>query len=212
MTGRALGAVAAVLGLVALVTALVLVLTPPRSAAPASVALPSAGRLPSSNPAPAEPPPVRTAVPPGRHATVRLGRLKLDARVVHVRLRGSVMDVPNDPAEVGWWRDGAVPGAARGSAVLVGHVNYQGRSGAFAVLPRVRPGDVVTLTDPGRTYEVDAVRSYAKRDGLPQSIFRRDGPAQLVLITCGGSFDAASGNYRDNVVVYAVPAALTRNG
>jgi hypothetical protein len=28
----------------------------------------------------------------------------------------------------------------------------------------------------------------------------------LRLVTCGGSFDAAAGSYRDNVIVYADPA------
>jgi hypothetical protein len=50
------------------------------------------------------------------------------------------------------------------------------------------------------------VRTYPKETGLPASAFARDGAPRLVLITCGGPFDAATGNYEDNVVVYATPA------
>ena len=41
---------------------------------------------------------------------------------------------------------------------------------------------------------------------LPSSIYTRSGPARLVLVTCGGPFDARSGHYRDNIVVTAVAA------
>jgi hypothetical protein len=51
---------------------------------------------------------------------------------------------------------------------------------------------------------VASVRSYLKSK-LPTSVFRRTGPARLVLVTCGGPFDAATGHYRDDVVVTAVP-------
>jgi len=36
-------------------------------------------------------------------------------------------------------------------------------------------------------------------------LFARSGQPRLTLITCGGSFDAAGGSYRDNVVITAVP-------
>ena len=36
-------------------------------------------------------------------------------------------------------------------------------------------------------------------------LFRHDGTAQLVLITCGGSFDHRARAYRDNIVLVADP-------
>jgi hypothetical protein len=36
-------------------------------------------------------------------------------------------------------------------------------------------------------------------------IFARDGAPQLVLITCGGTFDRTIRSYEDNVVVTAEP-------
>ena len=35
-------------------------------------------------------------------------------------------------------------------------------------------------------------------------LFDRDGPPRLVVLTCGGAYDARNG-YRDNVVVIAEP-------
>jgi hypothetical protein len=50
------------------------------------------------------------------------------------------------------------------------------------------------------------VQTYPNRTGLPSSILTNDAPEQLVLITCGGPFDQNTGNYEDNIVVYASPA------
>jgi hypothetical protein len=33
---------------------------------------------------------------------------------------------------------------------------------------------------------------------------------RLVLVTCGGPFDASTGNYLDNIVAFAVPVAAKR--
>ena len=45
-----------------------------------------------------------------------------------------------------------------------------------------------------------------RKAALPTSIYTRAGSPKLVLVTCGGPFDAKTGHYRDNVVVTAVPA------
>jgi hypothetical protein len=89
-------------------------------------------------------------------------------------------------------------------------VNYAGRNGVLSVVPRLRPGDVVTIhvfaDAEARRYVVDRVRYYDKHPGLPASIFEQNGPERLALITCGGTFDSGTGNYDDNVVAYAHPA------
>ena len=59
----------------------------------------------------------------------------------------------------------------------------------------------------GRTtyrYEVAALRSIAKA-GLPDALFRRGGPHQLVVITCGGAYIPEAGGYQENLFVVAVP-------
>jgi hypothetical protein len=118
------------------------------------------------------------------------------------------LGVPDDPAEVGWWRDGALPGSAAGTVVLDGHVDtHADGPGALFRITALRPGDAVQVRAAGGEYGyvVSAVRRYPKAE-LPADVFDRAGPPRLVLISCGGAFDRRLRHYADNVVVYAVPA------
>ena len=109
---------------------------------------------------------------------------------------------------IGWWRDGAAPGARAGTILLAGHVDSARRgAGAFYGLKRARRGDRVQLrADDGstRTWRITSVKMMRK-DSLPPEIYARGGPRRLVLVTCGGPFDQRRGHYRDNIVVTAVP-------
>ena len=44
-----------------------------------------------------------------------------------------------------------------------------------------------------------------RKAALPTSIYTRTGERRLVLVTCGGPFDAKTKRYRDNVIVTALP-------
>jgi hypothetical protein len=118
------------------------------------------------------------------------------------------MEIP-DEAEVGWYRYGSTPGR-EGATVLAAHVTWKGRIGPFHRLGALDPGALVEVTlDDGsvRTYQVVERAMYGKFDLPAERIWRRDGPEELVLITCGGEFDSSIRRYRDNIVVYAVPVA-----
>jgi hypothetical protein len=81
--------------------------------------------------------------------------------------------------------------------------------GAIFNLPRARPGDqvlVITSSRQARSYRVVARRQYSKSALPAADIFTQAVTPRLILLTCGGAFDTATGNYLDNVVVYAVPA------
>ncbi len=140
---------------------------------------------------------------------LRLTRLGVNAKITEVRTVGNVMQIPRDPHTLGWWRGGSAPGANTGATVIVGHINYAGVTGALAVLPDTRPGDTLVV-DEGRhdlRYRVIAIRSYPKTSGIPTDVFSHTGRPRLVLITCGGPFDSATGNYLDNIVAYADPVS-----
>jgi sortase (surface protein transpeptidase) len=128
-----------------------------------------------------------------------------------VGIEGGTDDVaiPNDVRTVGWYRFGVRPGDA-GSSVLVGHVSSAAQgAGLFSRLRDLRAGARVTIgyrDGSQRAFVVRARREYPKA-GLPADLFARAGAARLILVTCGGRFDATTGHYEDNVVVYAVPAA-----
>lgn len=123
------------------------------------------------------------------------------------------LDIPLNPKVVGWWSPGARPGARKGTAVIAGHINYAGVTGTFSSIGTLRPGDRVMVYGHrhGRTrkltFRVTGVRTYHKTNLPYRQIFDQDVTGRLALVTCGGPFDAATGNYLDNIVAYAVPAA-----
>ncbi|HKJ55389.1 MAG TPA: class F sortase [Nitriliruptoraceae bacterium] len=118
------------------------------------------------------------------------------------------MAIPEDVDEAGWYRFGPSPGQP-GNAVIAGHVDSRSQGlGAFHRLNNVAIGDVVRVTaSDGSTadYEITGRQEIDKDVLATDDLFRRDGPAQLVLVTCGGDFDADVRSYRSNVVVVADP-------
>ncbi|MGF1647277.1 MAG: class F sortase [Kineosporiaceae bacterium] len=116
-----------------------------------------------------------------------------------------VLEVPPDAQIVGRWSDGARPGDGTGSIVLVSHVDYRGVAGALKRLADLPPGSEAVLVGPdGRQarYVLEQVDIYRKAVLPYQDIFRFDVPERLVLITCGGEIDSATGRYDSNVVAY----------
>lgn len=126
--------------------------------------------------------------------------------------RTGQMDVPDTVGEVAWYRYGPSPGEP-GSAVLAAHVDLKSQGpGVFFGLRQLDPGDeVVVAFDDGteRTFVVEARTVYQKENLPTASIFSRQGPPILTLITCGGGFSATDERYDSNVVVYAVPVGTS---
>jgi LPXTG-site transpeptidase (sortase) family protein len=152
-------------------------------------------RVAPRGPSPAAGAPRRLVVP----------RLGVDAPVVGISAPDGVLVPPDDPQTLGWWREGAVPGAAEGGALLTGHTVHTG-GGAFDDLETLKPGDrVVVRTGKGRIgYAVAGVTVYRKaslaRDAA--RVFRQRGPGRLVLVTCE---DWTGSTYLSNAVVFADP-------
>ena len=145
----------------------------------------------------------------GGPSRVRLERLGIDAPVsaVGIDMKAGAIGIPKDIKRVGWWRDGAKPGDDAGTALLAGHVDSAVKgAGALFALKSARRGDRILVIQGGKTlrYRVTKV-AIMRKAALPTNIYRRTGSPKLVVATCGGSFDASAGHYRDNVVVTAVP-------
>lgn len=194
------------------------------SAAPVAEASdPSAVDAPSTDRATDDslPPAAHTAIPLPRTAgaepqpvtdpvRIRIDALDVDVPVVPVGLQEDrQMEIPDDAHEIGWYYPGVRPGE-KGSAVLAGHVDSKEGPGAFWGLRDLALDDVVTIThDDGteRSWRVVAREQYAK-DELPiDDVFVWGGDTeQLALITCGGPWNRDRASYRDNIVVYTVPA------
>jgi peptidoglycan hydrolase-like amidase len=70
---------------------------------------------------------------------------------------------------------------------------------------------VVTVITAGQDYRyrVVALRAYAKANLPVTAVFGQQVAARLVIVSCGGPFDASTGHYLDNIVAYAVPSGGT---
>jgi hypothetical protein len=143
--------------------------------------------------------------------SIRIGSVGIGATVSPVGVdSGGDVAIPERVGIVGWYRFGALPGSAQGSAVLVGHVDSaQQGVGAFFRLHEISKGAAIRIAMPsGRMlhYRVVAREEFRKGTAPLGALFSLSGAPRLTLITCGGSFDVQRRSYRDNVVVTAVPA------
>jgi hypothetical protein len=154
-----------------------------------------------------DPPSLRGVRLPGAGVPRRLSvaRLSVRSQVVPISGDSGVLLPPSDPQLLGWWREGAVPGAAHGTAVLTGHTVHTG-GGAFDNLAALVAGDRMSLrTERGTIrYVVGWVRKYRTLALARESkdIFRLGGPGRVVLITCSGWNGKI---YLSNTVVVARP-------
>ena len=159
-----------------------------------------------SSPAPVATPVTTTGTSHGsRPAAVVVPALGVDAAVLPIQLEDGALTPPADPQQVGWWSEGARPGAASGSAVLTGHTVHTG-GGAFDDLETLAAGDDVVVRTVGGpiTYDVRSVQVLGRGELARRSaeVFEQDGPSRLVLITCE-DWDGTA--YLSNVVVTATP-------
>ncbi|MER7911125.1 class F sortase [Streptomyces sp. NPDC096068] len=175
------------------------------SSAPTTGDIAAVGRPPG-----AELPPARAPLAPVAPRRVEVPSLGVDAPVVARGLDGTgAIDPPpfEAPDTVGWFGSGTEPGAA-GAALFVGHVDTETRPAVFYGLSAARPGAkvLVTRTDGSvAEFTVDDVQVFPREEFDAAKVYgpREPGRAELRLITCGGTFDRATGAYTANVVVSA---------
>ncbi len=118
------------------------------------------------------------------------------------------IESPADFDAVGWYENGVVPGAI-GPAVIAGHVDSPTAPAVFYDLPKLVPGDTVSVSrSDGSTadFVVTGVQTVEKDSFPTASIYAPVPTPELRLVTCGGAWDPQTGHYVDNVVVTAVAA------
>lgn len=148
------------------------------------------------------PPPVSISIP----------AIGVASKLLYVGLNadGTIQVPPlNDPPltnEAAWYKYSAVPGQV-GPSVIEGHVDSAADGpSVFFRLGALRPGDLVNVTLADHrvaAFTVTAVRSYPKAQFPTSAVYGFTDYPSLRLITCGGSFDTASGHYTSNVVAFA---------
>ena len=177
-----------------------------------------------------EPPPqaatipmsVKTTVPKPTISTAR--HVHTLARSVPVRLRIPAIGVNAPISEVGlnaddsvqvpplgdhnlagWYKYGPTPGQ-KGPSVLLGHVDSVTGASVFFNLKDLHKGEKVYIQlKDGKTatFTVDGLQRVTKTAFPTSDVYGTLSYAGLRLITCGGAFDATTGHYQDNIIVYA---------
>lgn len=136
--------------------------------------------------------------------------LSVPLSTLGLNLDGTVQ-VPTDFQEPGWYRLGPSPGEM-GSAVILGHVDSYLGPAVFFQLRSLTAGDQVevTLADGVMTsFVVTSVAMYPKTGFPAQQVYGSHGSSALQLVTCGGTFDAQTGSYLSNIVVYTSLQTIT---
>jgi sortase (surface protein transpeptidase) len=147
------------------------------------------------------------SVSPGIPETISIPKINVHTKIESVGMDSQGrMDVPKDPFDTGWFSPGYKPGM-NGSAVIDGHLDLvTGAPAAFWNLKLLSVGDTISVTENnGRTYTfaVDQVVKYPYNNFPIDQVFAASNVPRLNLVTCNGTWDRASKNYSDRLVVYS---------
>jgi hypothetical protein len=148
---------------------------------------------------------VAPADPAPRFLTVAGTTINMEIVEVSVT-PGGAMEIPEAFDEAGWYRHGPAPGAAAGTAVVAAHVDTTSDLAPFSQLKSLSAGTRITVGREGAPplrFRVVSVGLLAKDKFDGAALFRRDGPHQLKLVTCGGRWLDEKLDYSDNVIVTA---------
>jgi sortase (surface protein transpeptidase) len=152
------------------------------------------------------PPESATPAPVARPVSLTIPLIGVQTRLITLGLAaGGALQVPSSTSVAGWYTGSPRPGGI-GSAIIVGHIDSRSGPGVFFRLSELRRGDDVYVRRADSTtaeFRVTSVQSYLKDRFPTQSVYGPTPDAELRLITCGGAFDAATGHYLSNIVVYA---------
>lgn len=158
--------------------------------------------------APSIPTPTRVEAPHlARSTPVRLQipAIGVDSPLMDLGLKADgTMEVPPSGFPAGWYTGAPTPGEL-GPAVIAGHVDWKG-PGVFYNLRNLRPGDAVSVTrEDGSVaaFRVTRVEQFAKDKFPTDLVYGNIDVAGLRLITCGGSWNAQTHHYNDNIIAFA---------
>jgi hypothetical protein len=176
------------------------------------------GSKPHVVPKPTVAPPTKPDLPPLRSglslptsAPVRLSipAIGVDTTVMDLGLNpDSTVQTPplSRNSVAGWYELSATPGSL-GASVMLGHVDSAAYgAGVFYRLGSLNPGDQVNVRRQDHTvavFRVDRVAEYPKNQFPTALVYGQTSYSALRLVTCGGSFDSSTGNYRDNIIAFA---------
>jgi sortase family protein len=170
--------------------------------ASAAVAVPPASPGPTSPAEQATP----AAAAPAAPVQIRIAAIGASAPVDPLGLNADgTLQVPTDYSRAGYYTGRSMPGAT-GPAIIVAHIDSKTGPAVFYRLRDLKPGDEVAVTRADGTevvFVVDRLEQHPKNAFPTEAVYGPTPDATLRLITCGGSYDAAAGHYRDNTIAFA---------
>ena len=138
-------------------------------------------------------------------ASIEIPALDVNTEIEKVgRLENGQMGVPKEFDTVGWFGEGANPGAP-GNAVMAGHVDSKTGPAIFYKLEDLDKGDEVIVKDnDGKTltFIVTGKEKYDRKNAPVDKIFDYSYGSKLNLITCTGNFNRDEGTHEERLVVY----------
>jgi hypothetical protein len=153
--------------------------------------------------------PLRTSTP----MTIVIPAIKVDAPVTRLGLNtdGSVQVPPLSDHNLAGWYDRSVTPGAKGTSVILGHVDDYAGPSVFYNIKNLRKDEAIDIVrGDGVTavFAVDGVQKAAKTNFPSSDVYGNVPYPALRLVTCGGPFDAKTGEYLDSIVVYAHLAGI----
>ena len=152
----------------------------------------------------------REAAPP---RSIRIPAIGVRAPVIPLGLGSDgTMQTPRAFSVTGWYKPWREPGE-RGSAVITGHVDSVDGPAVFYRLRDLRRGNIIRV---GRVdgsvvrFRVEGLERWPKAEFPTHRVFRPTRISTLRLVTCSGNFDASTGHYVDNTIVYAARVRVRR--
>lgn len=195
---------------------------PPTPPSPSAASLSPGTSLPSppSTKKPAAAKPIRCSTPKRSAAgstvpfQICVPRIGVDASVMQLGLNSDrTVEVPplSRVGDAGWYKYSAAPGNV-GPTVILGHVDSaRYGEGVFYRLGTLHAGDKVVVTrEDGMiaTYRVGRVVQVPKKKFPTDAVYGSTSGSAIRLVTCGGRYNASTGNYVDNIIAYGTLQSL----
>jgi sortase (surface protein transpeptidase) len=161
-----------------------------------------------------DPASVAAPLPASTPMTIVIPAIGVNAPVTRLDLNpdGTVQVPPLSNHNLAGWYDRSVTPGARGTSVILGHVDdYTGPS-VFYNIKNLRKGeaiDIVRANGGTAVFAVDGVQKATKTNFPTSDVFGNVPYPALRLVTCGGPFDPNTGEYLDSIIVYAHLSGVT---
>lgn len=138
---------------------------------------------------------------------IRIPAINISAKFEYTGITSSgEMEAPKDPAKVGWYKLGPIPGEI-GSSVIAGHFGYKNNIPAvFDSLSNIKIGDKIYVEDGNKNiiiFIVKEIKNYKYIENAFHVFNSNDGLSHLSLITCGGVWDNLLKSYSNRLVVFS---------